>query len=148
MNSGKTVATRPAQVFAPTHRKSRKWAPNVQQDEFVGFASGADLAGVTQADHVLGEVAPVGPAHAGLTHHEGLESFAAQLLQHGRGREVVPPLERVQPHPAKPHSWRSGRARGNSGRRQRIRPGAGHRPGPAFEPRTVAAGRWPAQLQA
>ncbi|MCY1430208.1 hypothetical protein D9M71_461500 [compost metagenome] len=61
----------------------------VQQDDFVGFSSGVDLAGVAQPDHVLGEVAPVIPAHTGLAHHEGLEAFAAQLLQHGRGRDVA-----------------------------------------------------------
>src|SRR3546814_12733340 len=31
----------------------------VQQDDFVGFASGLDLAGMAQPDHVLGVVAPV-----------------------------------------------------------------------------------------
>ncbi|MNR06779.1 hypothetical protein D3C85_1228680 [compost metagenome] len=61
----------------------------VQQDDFVGFTSGVDLAGMAQADHVLGEVAPVVPAHAGLAHHEGLEAFTAQLLQYGRGRDVA-----------------------------------------------------------
>src|SRR3546814_17984139 len=38
----------------------------VQQDDFVGFASGIDLAGMAQPDHVLGVVAPVFVAGAGL----------------------------------------------------------------------------------
>ena len=41
---------------------------------FVGLASSVNLADVAQADHVLGEVAPVVSAHSGLAHHEGLEA--------------------------------------------------------------------------
>ncbi|MNF95108.1 hypothetical protein D3C84_778460 [compost metagenome] len=65
---------------AGEHLVAARSVMRVQQDDFVGLTSGADLAGVAQADHVLGEVAPVVPAHAGLAHHEGLEAFTAQLL--------------------------------------------------------------------
>ena len=63
----------------------------VQQDDFVGLAA-VDLAGVAQPDHVLRVVAAVVVAHAGLRHHERLEAFPAQFLQHGRGGDVAVPL--------------------------------------------------------
>lgn len=60
-----------------------------KQDDFVGDASGGDLAGMAQ--HVLGEVAPLFQPHAGLARHEGLEAFPAQLEQHrGSGNVAVP----------------------------------------------------------
>jgi hypothetical protein len=47
-----------------------------------------------EPDHVLGGVvAAVVMAHAGLAHHERLEAFAAQFLQHGLGGDVGVPLE-------------------------------------------------------
>jgi len=48
-----------------------------------------DLAGVAKADHMFDEVTPVVPAHADLIHLEGLEALTAQILQHGRGRDVT-----------------------------------------------------------
>jgi hypothetical protein len=63
----------------------------VDQDDFVGLAA-VDLAGVAQPNQVLGELAPVVLAHAGLAHHEGLEALAAQFLQHGGGGDVAVPL--------------------------------------------------------
>src|SRR3546814_3826759 len=60
----------------------------VQQDDFVGFASGIDLAGMAQPDHVLGVVAPVFVAGAGLRHHEGLKPFLAQFGQHRGGGDI------------------------------------------------------------
>lgn len=63
----------------------------VQQDDFVGLAA-VDLADVAQPDHVLGVVAAVVVAHAGLRHHERLEAFPAQFLQHSRGGDVAVPL--------------------------------------------------------
>ena len=53
----------------------------VQQDDFVGLAA-VDLAGVAQPDHVLGVVAAVFVAGAGLRHHEGLKPVLAQFGQH------------------------------------------------------------------
>ena len=66
-------------------------AMGVQQDDFVGLAA-VDLAGVPQRDHVLGVVAAVVVAHAGLRHNERFEAFPAQFLQHGRGGDVAVPL--------------------------------------------------------
>lgn len=54
----------------------------------VGFASGVDLAGMVQPDHVLGVVAPVFVAGAGLRHHEGLKPFLAQFGQHRGGGNI------------------------------------------------------------
>jgi hypothetical protein len=59
----------------------------VQQDDFAGLAA-VDLAGVAQADHVLGVVAAVVPPHAGLRHHEKREALAAQFAQYGGGGEM------------------------------------------------------------
>lgn len=63
----------------------------VQQDDFIGFA-GVDLVGVAQAQHVFGVLAPAFVAHAGLAHHEGLETLLAKLGQHGGGGDVAVPL--------------------------------------------------------
>lgn len=49
----------------------------VQQDDLVGFASGVDLAGVAEPDHVLGVVVPVFMAGAGMRHYERLKPFLA-----------------------------------------------------------------------
>ena len=55
----------------------------VPQDDFVGVGAG-DLSGVAQPDHVRKVVAAVA-ASAGLRHHEGLEAFPAQCLEHCSG---------------------------------------------------------------
>lgn len=54
----------------------------VQQDDFVGLASGIDLANMAKPDHVLVIVVPVVMAGTGLRHHEGLKPFLAQFGQH------------------------------------------------------------------
>jgi hypothetical protein len=63
----------------------------VQQHDFVSFRA-VDLAGVAQAQHVFRVLALAFVAHAGLRHHEGLESFFAKLGQHGGGGDVGVPL--------------------------------------------------------
>ena len=59
----------------------------IQQDDFVGFRA-VDLAGMAQPQQVLGEVAPVFTAHAGLAHHEGLKPLLAQFGQHRDSRDI------------------------------------------------------------
>ena len=55
----------------------------VDQDDFVRLGA-VDLARMAKAQHVLGVVAAVLLAHAGLAHHERLEAFLAQFGQHSR----------------------------------------------------------------
>ena len=62
----------------------------VQQHDFVSFRT-VDLAGMAQAQQVFRVLAPPLVAHAGLAHHEGLESFFPKLGQNrGRGDVAVP----------------------------------------------------------
>ena len=56
------------------------------------LTSGHSPALAIEPDHVLGVVTAVVVAHAGLRHHERLEAFPAQFLQHGRGGDVAVPL--------------------------------------------------------
>ena len=76
---------------AGQHLIAARAVMRVQQDDFVGF-SAVDLAGMAQPNHVLGVVAAVVGTHAGLAHHERLEAFAAQFLQHRRGGDIAVPL--------------------------------------------------------
>ena len=91
----------------------------VQQDDFVGLAA-VDLAGVAQPDHVLRVVAAVVVAHAGLRHHERLEAFPAQFLQHGRGGDVAVPLRAAFVRGVR----EDGRGHGGFGHRTRDVPNA------------------------
>lgn len=79
----------------------------VQHDDFVGLAP-VDLAGVAQANHVLGVVTAVVVAHAGQRHYERLEAFPAQFLQHGRGGDVGVPLGAAFVRGLGEDGWRHG----------------------------------------
>ena len=63
----------------------------VEQDDLAGLGA-VDLARMAKAQHVLGVVAAVLLAHAGLAHHERLEAFLAQFGQHSRRGDVAVPL--------------------------------------------------------
>lgn len=82
----------PVQALAYCHHVQHLVAAGAivrfQQDDFVGFVSGVDLAGMAQPDHVLGVVAPVFVTGAGLRHHEGLKPFLAQFSQHRGGGDI------------------------------------------------------------
>jgi hypothetical protein len=59
----------------------------VQQNDFVRFLA-HDVAGMAQANHVLGVLAFVGVADAGLARHERLKTFGAQRIEHLDGWNV------------------------------------------------------------
>src|SRR5579862_1109487 len=60
----------------------------VEEDDFVGLTA-VDLARMAQADHVLGELAPVVLPHAGLGDHERLEPLLTEFAEHGGGGDVA-----------------------------------------------------------
>ena len=63
----------------------------VEQDDLVHLGA-VDLTCVAKAQHVLGVVAAVLLAHAGLAHHEWLEALLAQFGQHSRRGDVAVPF--------------------------------------------------------
>jgi hypothetical protein len=59
----------------------------VQQNDFVRFLA-HDVAGMAQANHVLGVLALVRVTDAGLARHERLKPFGAQGIEHRDGGDI------------------------------------------------------------